>query len=269
MVSPVLRDKFHFPMHFMDNVFNSWYPGHMAKGLRAIRALINHCDCVIEVHDARAYSRNIEEFGKTVMTSNCKRNHDPSISKIVPTMLDMIKNNEICDPDVDETSEEKTKASYKILVCGIPNTGKSSLINVLRRIYLRRGKATPVGQMPGVTRSIMNKVLIHEDPKIYILDTPGCFPDHLIGEDVIADYLLYALNQFKQNEYVQMYGLPGPCDDFDVVSCFIARKTGFWRGNQPDYHETSLHFIRQFRKGRLGKIFFGPHDNVKKLTPKT
>ncbi|XP_065069125.1 mitochondrial ribosome-associated GTPase 1-like isoform X1 [Rhopilema esculentum] len=298
------REKFKFPDYLNSN-FRKWYPGHMAKGLRAARAMINHCDCVIEVHDARIpnigrnpnffefvaqkphllmlnkvdlvdkrifkeYRSKLKDFGKTIFDSNCKENKDRNVKKIVPTILELIKQGEI----LTDSDNEDRLGSYRILVCGIPNTGKSSFINSLRRLNLRRGTATPVGKLPGVTRSLMNKILIHQDPKIYIYDTPGvipphiedlemamklsivgCFPDRQIGEDVVADYLLYTLNKQKKYRYVQYFGLPGPSDDFDTLSMYIARKTGFWDGNKPNYLNTSLHFLRQFRDGNLGTVF--------------
>jgi len=280
----------------------------MAKGLRAVRAMINNCDCVVEVHDSRIpnigrnpdfydfvakkprvlmlnkvdlvdkwtfknYSEKLQDFGVTTFDVNCKEMKHRNVKKIIPAILEMIKGEILSS---DQPSEKSTK-SYRILVCGIPNTGKSSLINALRRTHCNKGgRASPVGKLPGVTKSLMNKILINEDPKIYVFDTPGVvppqidnldvgmklavvgtFPDHRIGEEFIADYLLYILNKQRKFAYVQKYGLPGPCDDFETVSMFIARKTGFWDGNKPHYLNTSSHFLRHFRKGELGRIFLG------------
>lgn len=105
---------------------------------------------------------------------------------------------------------------------GIPNTGKSSLINALRTLNLRKsGSATPVGNRPGVTRAVMNKIKISESPLVYLLDTPGILiPDmksleasmklalcetvveNTVGPVRIADYLLYWLNKTGNFQYV-------------------------------------------------------------------
>ncbi|KAG8544066.1 hypothetical protein GDO81_023132 [Engystomops pustulosus] len=60
-----------------------------------------------------------------------------------------------------------------IMVTGIPNVGKSSLINALRRTHLKKGKASKVGGEPGITRSVLCRIQVSENPLIYLLDTPG------------------------------------------------------------------------------------------------
>lgn len=61
-----------------------------------------------------------------------------------------------------------------ILVIGIPNVGKSTLINVIRnRVFRVKGRATAVGARPGITRAVQTQIRISDDPLIYVLDTPG------------------------------------------------------------------------------------------------
>jgi len=100
------------------------------------------------------------------------------------------------------------------MVVGMPNVGKSSLINSLRRIGVKKGKAAPTGAIPGITRTVAGTIKVLESPKVYLIDTPGvmiphiadpvsaikvaltgAISDHLSDEEVIADYLLFQLNQ--------------------------------------------------------------------------
>ncbi|NWY05831.1 MTG1 GTPase, partial [Nothoprocta ornata] len=141
--------------------------------------------------------------------------------------------------------ERAENVDYCIMVIGVPNTGKSSLINSLRRLHLKKGKATAVGGEPGITRAVLTRIQVCEEPLMYLVDTPGVLPprledvetgmklalcgairDHLVGEDVMADYLLYTLNRQRQFSYVQRYGLPEACDDIEQVLKRVALALG-------------------------------------------
>lgn len=69
----------------------------------------------------------------------------------------------------------QTDDHYNLLVMGIPNVGKSTVINRLRNVFLQKsGKATKIGSLAGVTRSVLEKIKICDNPKkIYLYDTPG------------------------------------------------------------------------------------------------
>ncbi|NXE83499.1 MTG1 GTPase, partial [Cochlearius cochlearius] len=174
---------------------------------------------------------------------------------------------------------------YSILVIGVPNVGKSSLINSLRRLHLKKGKATAVGGEPGITKAVLTRIQVCEKPLMYLVDTPGVLPpklgdvetgmklalcgairDHLVGEDIMADYLLYTLNKQQHFGYVQRYGLDEACDDIEPVLKRVALAQGRTQkvkvltgtGNvnvtMLNYPAAAYKFLRDFRAGHLGRV---------------
>ncbi|XP_068272755.1 mitochondrial ribosome-associated GTPase 1 isoform X2 [Nyctibius grandis] len=289
----------------------SWFPGHMAKGLRQMRASLRRADCLIEVHDARIplsgrnpmlrealgirphvlvlnkmdladprrQPRVLEHLKQQgcshVVFADCQR--DVNVKKIVPLVAELVGNS--------PRYHRAESTDYNILVIGVPNVGKSSLINSLRRLHLKKGKATAVGGEPGITKAVLTRIQVCEQPLMYLVDTPGVLPpklgdvetgmklavcgairDHLVGEDIMADYLLYALNKRQQFGYVQRYGLAEACDAIEPVLRRVALAQGRTRkvkvltgtGNvnvtMLNYPAAAYEFLRDFRAGRLGRV---------------
>ncbi|XP_070833164.1 mitochondrial ribosome-associated GTPase 1 isoform X2 [Chaetodon trifascialis] len=278
-----------------------------------MRASLKNVDCIVEIHDARipfsgrnplfqktldvrphllilnkmdlADLSNKERILKTLKKSGMRnvlftdslKQRDDNIKKLVPMVVKIIESQPRFNRD------EST--NYCLMVIGVPNVGKSSLINSLRRTNLKKGRASRVGGEPGITRAVLTKIQVCERPVIHLLDTPGVLPpkiesvetgmklalcgtilDHLVGEDVIADYLLYSLNRLEKFSYVEKYDLQEPSDDIQNVLKRIAIKlkktqrvtaiTGV--GNIavtiPNYTAAANDFIRAFRKGELGQV---------------
>ncbi|XP_068807233.1 mitochondrial ribosome-associated GTPase 1 isoform X2 [Struthio camelus] len=289
----------------------SWFPGHMAKGLRQMRGALRRADCLIEVHDARIplSGRNpmlqealgirphilvlnkmdladphqqpkvLEQLKQEgcshVVFTDCQR--DGNVKKIVPLVAKLVSNS--------PRYQRAENVEYCIMVIGVPNMGKSSLINSLRRLHLKKGKATAVGGEPGITKAVLTRIQVCEKPLMYLVDTPGVLPpklgdmetgmklalcgairDHLVGEDIMADYLLYTLNKHQQFRYVQRYGLAEACDDIQHVLKRVALTLGKTQkvkvltgtGNVNvttlDYSAAAYELIRAFRAGHLGRV---------------
>lgn len=212
---------------------------------------------------------------ENVILTNCKKQTDEGVKKIVPTAIELIKNS-----DRFNRSEEK---EHSIMIIGVPNVGKSSLVNNLRNRHLHKKAASQVGPIAGITRSVLTQIKICEDPLIYLLDTPGvllpnirdhemgmklalcsCFQDHLVGEDHIADFLLYWLNKNKNFHYVDQFGLDGPTDDIThllLAYSNLLGKTVRLRSiidgsleQKPDLIGAAKLFVAAFRNGSLGKF---------------
>ncbi|XP_015445666.1 mitochondrial ribosome-associated GTPase 1 isoform X2 [Pteropus alecto] len=268
-------------------------------------------DCIIEVHDARIplsgrnplfqetlgikphvlvlnkmdladlseqqkIIQHLEREGlKNIIFTNCVK--DENVKQIVPMVTALVGSS--------YRYHRGENAEYCIMVIGVPNVGKSSLINSLRRQHLRKGKATRVGGEPGITRAVMSKIQVCERPPMFLLDTPGVLAprigsvetglklalcgtvlDHLVGEETLADYLLYTLNRHQLLGYVQHYGLDGACDDVVSVLKRVAVRlgkmqkvkvltgTGDVNVIQPNYTAAARDFLRTFRSGLLGPV---------------
>ncbi|XP_066930994.1 mitochondrial ribosome-associated GTPase 1-like isoform X2 [Clytia hemisphaerica] len=282
MTSIAVRKQFKFPVYFTTDVFHKVLPFHMAKGMQVMRGMVNNCDCVIEVRDARVpLSSCNKQFEylyahkPRILLINKIDLANESLTKVMRSLKQILRQkNEQKSIAGGKPMKALDDSSFKALVCGVPNVGKSSFINAARQRYLRKGgKATPVGRKPGVTRSVLTKIVISRNPKISILDTPGIispylkdpmtgiklaltgtFPDHVIGEEVIADYLLYAMNQQKVETYLELCGLDSPTDDFENLMQSIAEKYDFLRGSEPDYRKCSIKLINAYRRGHLGPL---------------
>ncbi|KAF3842143.1 hypothetical protein F7725_024094 [Dissostichus mawsoni] len=269
-----------------------WFPGHMAKGLKQMRAnlkmfqetldvkphvlILNKMD-LADVSKEQIILKKLKRNGvKNVLFTDCLKQRDDNVKKLVPMVVDIIQSNPRFNRD------ENT--NYCLMAIGVPNVGKSSLINSLRRTYLKKGRASRVGGEPGITRAVLTRIQVCERPIIHLLDTPGVLPpkiesvetgmklalcgtilDHLVGEEIIADYLLYSLNRLGEFSYVEKYGLQEPCDDIQYVLKRIAVKLGKTQRVKaitgvgditirvPNCSAAAYDLIRAFRKGELGQ----------------
>ncbi|VVD04377.1 unnamed protein product [Leptidea sinapis] len=289
-----------------------WFPGHMNKGLKQIQRTLKSVDCVVEVHDARIpfSGRNplftstvtgakphilvlnkkdltvqsqipkikdqlLNEDGiKHVVFTNSKDQFCRGLKSLTPIMIEVIK-----DSNRYNRSEEQ---DFNVMIIGVPNVGKSSLINMLRSRNTRQAHALQVGAVAGVTRSMHTKMRITSNPTIFMFDTPGILEatvrniemglklalcaslqDHLVGEEIIADYLLYWMNLHENFSYVEYMGLEEPCDDINKVLLAGCVKYNLIRRIRdfdarmkevPNITEAAKHLVRAFRTGELGKF---------------
>ena len=275
----------------------NWYPGHMAKTKREIKEKIDLIDIVFEVVDARipysSKNKEIEEMTKgkprvIVMTKidlcdNDKTNkwikyYEDRDYIVIP--IDLINNPNtkiIFDkikPLVDEINNKRKSKGLKerkarILIMGVPNVGKSTLIN---RLVGR--KATNVGNRPGVTK---NLEWIRINEKVELLDTPGILWPKLDEEEVaynlasmtaikeevldsedIAIYIIKKLLSDYPDNIINRYSLTKIEDIVDILD-EIGKKIGAFRNSETDYDRVYKRVIKDLQDGYLGKITF---DNI-------
>jgi mitochondrial GTPase 1 len=285
----------------------------MNKGLKQMQQKLKLVDCIIEVQDARIplSSRN-DEFRHTVgglkphilvfnkkdlitkrdqtkiidrvkaedttiqhvIFTNCKDQKCDGVRKLMPLAQELIVNSNRYNRSLEE--------DHAVMIIGVPNVGKSSLINILRNRHLKKKGASAVGAIPGITRSVLNRIKICEDPLMYLLDTPGilapnikdtetglklalcaCLQDHQVGEDIIADFLLYTLNKLSNFKYVELMGVAGPTDRIDevlIAGALKLEKTIKLKNHlgdivvRPNTLIAAQHMIKHFRIGWFGKM---------------
>ena len=271
----------------------NWYPGHMAKTKKQLQENIKLVDLVIELLDARIpiSSQNplISELTKNkpklvLLTkssmSDPKYNEkiekyfkEKQSSKVL--FIDSIQSFNInkissCVQEVLKETFEKEKAkgmkprNAKAMIVGIPNVGKSTLIN-----RLSQKKVTNVGNKPGVTKSLQ-WIRIAKD--LDLLDTPGILWPKLedqeaaiklvltgaIKDDVVRleDSILYFLDFLKQNYrglLNKRYDIDEESTNLEIIEA-IAQKRGFISNQEYDYDKTYIAILTDFRNLRIGRI---------------
>jgi mitochondrial GTPase 1 len=163
---------------------------------------------------------------------------------------------------------------YRGIVVGMPNVGKSSIINSLRNIGMHKAKAARTGNHPGITRKIGGPIKIVEregSSSIYVLDTPGvfvpfmpdadrmlklalcgCVKDGLIPPTILADYLLFHMNKHSPLYYEKW---SEPTNDIIALLDSYARKNGFIiKGGLPNTELAAVNLVHKWRTGQLGKF---------------
>ena len=275
----------------------NWYPGHMAKTKREIKEKIDLIDIVFEVIDARipysSKNKDIDDIIKDkprviIMTKVdlCDINKTNKWVKYYENMgyivipMDLIHNPNIkiifdkIKPIIDEINNKRISKGLKtrrarVLVVGVPNVGKSTLIN-----RLVGKKSTNVGNKPGITK---NLEWIRINDKLELLDTPGILWPRLdnnniaynlasmtaIKEEVLdtEDLAIYIikkmLSEYKDN-IVNRYNITSTEEVIEVLDQ-IGKKIGAVRNNETDYERVYKKVIKDLQDGYLGKVTF---DNI-------
>lgn len=272
-----------------------WFPGHMAKTRRLIKESLKLVDGVVEIVDARIplsssnpeLNQIIKGKPRIVLLNKCDVADDNAtklwidyykskkmyalpvdcrtgkgLNKFIPTVQNALS-------DTIKRNEEKGMKgkSLRLMVVGIPNTGKSSFIN-----RMAGNSKAKVADKAGVTRQQQWFVV---GSGIELLDTPGVlwpkFDDPEVGDklaftgavkDEVTDIetlscrLLETLAKTRPSAILERYKL----DSIDMLQGWeilemIGKKRGFLiKGGEFDYERTAVMICDEFRGGRLGKI---------------
>lgn len=271
-----------------------WFPGHMAKAKRNILAKLKLVDILWEVVDARLplSSRNpmLDEIApnhkRIILINKCDLADDKVTYLWEKFFLDnnltvvlvngqtgsgirklKFKSLEMMSADFARRANRGiVSQKVRAMILGIPNAGKSALIN---RLAARNAAAT--GDRPGITKQDQWIKIGHE---LELLDTPGIlwpkFESQVIGmrlavsgaikseilniED-LALYLLDFLSEHYPGVLIQRYGVTN--DEISAVDLLtaIGEKRGcIRRGGVIDFEKAAVLLLEDFKSGRLGKI---------------
>ncbi|KAF0698587.1 Aste57867_10817 [Aphanomyces stellatus] len=281
----------------------NWFPGHMNSARNAMKAQLNSVDVIIEVRDARIPWSSANPLLDGI------GNHKPRL--VVLNKSDLANSNmrerveyRFHEQDMDcmftsvikgkhirnilqwctehGKSQFQSTAGTVVMICGIPNVGKSSMINAFRGIStslkLSKGKKKAVvGPTPGVTLRT-DIIKVNETPAIYVMDTPGvmlpniptpdiglklaltgAIKDDIVGVELIADYMLFSLNQMKAPMYVKALGLNEPTDDIEHLMQLVVKQSG--GVGKPEERQRTLaaqFLLKEFRRGAFGQFTLDP-----------
>lgn len=265
-----------------------WYPGHMHKARKEIEEAMPQVDLVIEVLDARIpYSSENPMVAKLRGDKPCikllnksdladpevtaqwieylEREQGVKATAITTLQAAMVKKiPDICRKLVP--SRDKTEKDIRTMIMGIPNVGKSTIINTLAGRVIAK-----TGNEPAVTKTqqrinLRNGIVLSDTPGIlwpkvdneassYRLAVTGAIKDTAMEyEDVALFAAAYFLKAYPQ-AICERYNLTElPLDDITLLE-EIGRKRGALRpGGRIDLHKASELLLHEFRSGRIGQL---------------
>ena len=275
----------------------NWYPGHMAKAKRLMQKEYKHIDVVYELVDSRIpksskianiydiignkpkilimtkkdladvemaerWVKYYENLGTKVLLVDLNRDED--ILRIVAATRELSQS-------IQDKREEKglIKKDIRVLVVGIPNVGKSTLIN-----KMVGRKVADVGNKPGITKGL---VWLNTKYDITLLDTPGilwpklepqevalnlasfsAIKTEVLDENEVAVHILNKLNKYYPDKLRERYGIIPSSVLLDIEGAYqvIARGMGAIRNGEIDYEKVSNRIINDVKSGLVKGVVF-------------
>ena len=273
-----------------DKTHIHWYPGHIAKAERKLKEQLSLVDAVIEVVDARLpvsssyenISRLLAQKPRLILLNKSDlvdKNELKSWIKVleeknnVPVLLSDAKNSkdlnlivkkaeELSEPRIQEIMKKGLlRRPARVMVVGMPNVGKSSIIN-----KLTKSSKTKIGAKAGVTRQ---QQWVRINPRLDLLDTPGIIPmkqdnqeaamklafvnsvsENAYSQEIVARELVILLNEKYPSQFKEYYNL----EDEVSVEAIAIKRNWIKSGGVADIERTSVYILRDFREGKIGKF---------------
>ena len=272
-----------------DKLHIHWYPGHIAKAEKKLKEQLSLVDAVIEVIDARlplssSYDNITGLLGekpRLILLNKADLTNSVELNMFVkvfekkygfPVLKSDAKNFRdlnVVVKKVVELSEPRIQALMKkgllrrparVMVVGMPNVGKSSIIN-----KLTKSSKTKIGAKAGGTRQ---QQWVRINPQLDLLDTPGIIPmkqedqarakklafvnavsENAYSSEIVAKELLSLLEEKYSQAVKDFYKI-------DNISLEDIANSRNWivSGGNPDIERTSVYVLRDFREGKIGKF---------------
>lgn len=268
-----------------------WYPGHIAKAERKLKEQLSLVDAVIEVVDARLPESSmydnitglLKDKPRLILLNKSDLTDKNELKKWIssleekynaPIFLSDAKNSKDLNKIVKkavELSEPRIQAIMKkgllrrparVMVVGMPNVGKSSIIN-----KLTRSSKTKTGAKAGVTRQ---QQWVRINPQLDLLDTPGIIPmrqddqnaalklafvngvsENAYSNEPVAQDLLDMLDEKYSSVIRAYYGIE---EDELTLDNIALKRNWIISGGSPDVTRTAAYVLRDFREGKIGKF---------------
>lgn len=282
-----------------DKTHIHWYPGHIAKAEKKLKEQLSLVDAVIEVLDARlplssCYEDITRLLGqkprlillnkadltpKSELTAFIKYLEEQTGYPVIPTDAKNSKDLKSIVNKAVEMAEPRIQAIMakgllrrpaRIMVVGMPNVGKSSIIN-----KLTRSSKTKIGAKAGVTRQ---QQWVRINPQLELLDTPGIIPmkqedqvkarklafvnaisENAYSNEIVAQELLDTLTEKQEKAFREYYKLPEDKElNIDNISL---ERNWLLTGGSTDRERTSVYILRDFREGKIGKFILDTLDS--------
>lgn len=268
-----------------------WFPGHMTRAMRDMEAKRDLCDGVICVLDARApiatHNKNLNKiFGAKPILYLLNKSDlaDPTKTDAFVRLVEAsgkycvrcdatnISTRRLVMQKLQAMTAEKRERAeakgltrtFRFMVAGIPNTGKSTIVNLLTG-----QKRAKTGDIAGVTRDVRWLKCDGFD----LLDTPGTMPpsfdsqyharhlayigsinDDILDMDDVALELLGELAEKYPVYLTERYGITDFSEKLGMYEAVCKRRGFILRGGEFDYERGAKAIMDDFRKGRIGKI---------------
>ncbi|HLR61826.1 MAG TPA: ribosome biogenesis GTPase YlqF [Lentibacillus sp.] len=271
-----------------------WFPGHMAKAKREVEEKLKLVDFVMELVDARTPMSSQNPMLQNVLQQKPKMivmmKKDLADSKMTAKWLTYFKDRGISAIAIDvkdnadikrvvqsakefgQAMTEKLKAKGinprppRAMIIGIPNVGKSTLIN-----RLANKKIAQIGDKPGVTNKqqwikVKNEFELLDTPGIlwpkfedervgYRLAAIGTIKDQLLPMDDVVAFVIQYLQDYYPEQLEERYGIDRDMEDMWEIFVSIGKQRGALEsGGNVNFDKVADLFIRDLRIGKLGNL---------------